>query len=170
MRFLSILALSVFALTATAQSYTVTGKIDAKYNGKQMCLTEQSVVVDTVVIADGAFAFKKNIADQALCRVFIPGNRRVVADVIAYPGANVAVDFTQNPVSVADNGGLNDKRIELNKDVIIGEPIINDAVYTIKIDETYIDGVKFTDFATTSIASGIIIEPLQTKTVVITSK
>ena len=54
MRFLSILALSVFALTATAQSYTVTGKIDAKYNGKQMCLTEQSVVVDTVVIADGA--------------------------------------------------------------------------------------------------------------------
>ena len=32
---------------------------------------------------------------------------------------------------------------------------------------TYVDGVQFTDFATTSIASGLILEPLQTKTVVI---
>lgn len=125
MRILSILAMSVFALAATAQSYTVTGKIDAKYNGKQMCLTEQSIVVDTVVVNDGAFEFKRDAADQALCRVFIPGNRRVVADVIAYPGANVTVDFTQNPVSVTDNGGLNDKRIELNKNVMTAGSAVN---------------------------------------------
>lgn len=125
MRFLSILALSVFALTATAQSYTVTGKIDAKYNGKQMCITEQNIVVDTVVIENGAFEFKRNIADQTLGRVFIPGNRRVVADVITSPGANVVVDFTQNPVSVTDNGGLNDKRIELNKEVMTAGNAVN---------------------------------------------
>ena len=125
MRFLSILALSVFALTATAQSYTVTGKIDAKYNGKQMCITEQNIVVDTVVVENGAFEFKRNIADQTLGRVFIPGNRRVVADVITSPGANVVVDFTQNPVSVTDNGGLNDKRIELNKEVMTAGNAVN---------------------------------------------
>ena len=49
MRILSIIALSVFALTATAQSYTVTGKIDAKYNGKTVYLTEQVNVVDSAV-------------------------------------------------------------------------------------------------------------------------
>ena len=125
MRFLSILALSVFALTATAQSYTITGKIDSKYNGKQICLTEQAVVVDSVVVADGAFEFKRDINDQALGRVMIPGNRRIMADVIAFPGANIAVDFTKNPVSVTDNGGLNDKRIALNEAVMTAGNAVN---------------------------------------------
>ena len=40
MRFLSIIALSAMALTATAQSYTVTGKVDAKYDGKEVYLFE----------------------------------------------------------------------------------------------------------------------------------
>lgn len=125
MRFLSIIALSVLALSATAQSYTITGKIDAKYNGKPICLAEQMVFVDTVVVENGAFEFKRNISDQVLGKVQIPGNRRIQADVILYPGANVAVDFTQNPVSVTDNGGLNDKRIGLNEAVMIAGNAVN---------------------------------------------
>lgn len=125
MRILSIIALSAFALTATAQSYTIKGKIDEKYNGKQICLVEQAVSVDTVVIENGAFEFKRNISDQVLAKVQIPGNRRVKADVIAAPGADVAVDFTQNPVLVTDNGGLNDKRIELNDAVMKASDAVN---------------------------------------------
>lgn len=125
MRILSILTLSVFALTATAQSYTISGKIDAKYNGKQICLTEQNVFVDTVVVENGTFEFKRNISDQALGAVKIPGNRRIQADVIFYPGADITVDFTQNPIAVTDNGGLNDKRIELNEAVMVAGNAVN---------------------------------------------
>lgn len=113
MRFLSILALSALALTATAQSYTVTGKIDAKYNGKQICLVEQMVFVDTVVVENGTFKFERNISDQAIGNVQIPGNRRLKADILVAPGANISVDFTTNPAKLTDNGGLNDKMGEM---------------------------------------------------------
>lgn len=125
MRFLSILALSVFALTATAQSYTIKGKIDSRYNGKYIMLAEQLVYVDSALVENGTFELKRNVADQVLGKVQIKGNRRIQADVILYPGAEVTVDFTLNPASVADNGGLNDKRIELNEAVMTAGNAVN---------------------------------------------
>lgn len=125
MRFLSILALSVFALTATAQSYTITGKINEKYNGKEISLIEQTDVVDKVVIENGTFKFERNINDQTLSNVQIVGNKRVVADVLAAPGAEITVDFTTNPVTVTDNGGLNDKLIEMNNAVAVAGNAVN---------------------------------------------
>ena len=125
MRFLSILALSVFALTATAQSYTVKGKIDAKYNGKYIMLAEQLVYVDSAAVENGTFEFKRNVTDQVLGKVQIKGNKRLQADVIVYPGADILVDFTNNPVAVTDNGGLNDKRMALNEAVMKAGNAVN---------------------------------------------
>lgn len=125
MRILSILAMSVFALTATAQSYTVTGKVDAKYNGKMMYLTEQSTCVDSAAVENGAFKFERKADDQIVCCVQIPGNRRVRADIMAAPGATVTVDFTQNPAYITDNGGLNDKLNEVNNAVAVAGSAVN---------------------------------------------
>ena len=125
MRFLSILAMSVFALAATAQSYTITGKIDAKYNGKEIALSEQAVFVDTVVVENGAFKFERNVDDQIVCCVQIPGNRRVRTDIMAAPGAAVTVDFTQNPAQITDNGGFNDKLNEMNSAVAVAGNAVN---------------------------------------------
>lgn len=125
MKILSILALSAMALTANAQSYTVTGKIDAKYDGKMLYLTEQNVFVDSVVIANGAFKFERNVNDQTFAKVQIPGNRRMRADILAAPGAAVVVDMTTNPVSITDNGGLNDKLNAINGDIAKAGQAVN---------------------------------------------
>ena len=77
MRILSILALSAMALTATAQSYTVTGKIDAKYNGKTVYLTEQVNVVDSAVVENGAFKFERKADDQTLIKITMQNNKRM---------------------------------------------------------------------------------------------
>ena len=125
MKILSILALSAMALTATAQSYTVTGKIDAKYDGKMLYLAEQNVFVDSVVVANGAFEFKRNVDDQTFAKVQIPGNRRVRADILAAPGAVISVDMTVNPFSITDNGGLNDKLGAINAEVAKAGQAVN---------------------------------------------
>lgn len=135
MKILSILALSAMAITATAQSYTVTGKIDAKYDGKILYLTEQHVVVDSVVIANGAFEFKRNAEDQAFAGVQIPGNRRMRADILVAPGAAVSVDMTANPASITDNGGLNDKLAAMNAEVAKAGQAVN-----VKIQQLQAEG------------------------------
>ena len=125
MRFLSILALSAMALTATAQSYTIKGKIDPKYNGKEICLVEQMAFVDTVVVENGAFEFKRDLKDQIIGNVQIPGNRRLRADVLLAPGADITLDFTANPTKLTDNGGLNDKMGEMMNAVAVAGNAVN---------------------------------------------
>ena len=60
MRILSVFALSALALTATAQSYTITGTADAKAEGKKVFLVNQDnmAVADSAVVTDGAFRFE----------------------------------------------------------------------------------------------------------------
>ena len=125
MRILSILALSAMALTATAQSYTVTGKIDAKYNGKTVYLTEQVNVVDSAVVENGAFKFERKADDQTLIKITMQNNKRMKADIAAAPGAAIAVDFTTNPAYITDNGGLNDKLNEINNAVAVAGNAVN---------------------------------------------
>lgn len=134
MKILSVLALSAMAVTATAQSYTVTGKIDAKYDGKMLYLTEQNVFVDSVVIANGAFEFKRKVEDQAFVKVQIPGNRRVRADILVAPGAVVAVDMTVTPTSITDNGGLNDRLAVMNAEVAKAGQAVNAKVQQLQAE------------------------------------
>ena len=134
MKILSILALSAVALTATAQSYTVTGKIDAKYDGKMLYLTEQNVFVDSAVVAGGAFKFERQADDQVIARVQIPGNRRVRADIMAAPGAAVVVDMTVNPASITDNGGLNDKLNAINAEVAKAGQAVNEKIQKLQTE------------------------------------
>ena len=110
MRILSILALSVMAFAATAQNYTITGKADAKYDGKNIYLIDQATMapVDTAVVAGGAFSFKGNAADQHLYEINVNGNKRMRTYVMVTPETDAVVDFTARPASVT--GGLNDKR------------------------------------------------------------
>lgn len=123
MRILTIFALSAMALAVNAQSYTVTGKVDAKYNGKEVYLIEQTVCVDTAVVANGEFKFERNVNDQCLSRVSVANNKRMAADVIAAPGVNAVVDFTARPVSVT--GGLNDKLAEMNNAIAVAGNAVN---------------------------------------------
>lgn len=134
MKILSILALSAMALTATAQSYTVTGKIDAKYDGKMLYLTEQNVFVDSVVIADGTFKFERKADDQVIARIQIPGNRRVRADILAAPGAAVVVDMTVNPTSITDNGGFNDKLAAISAEVAKAGQAVNEKIQKLQAE------------------------------------
>lgn len=117
MRILSFLALSLVAFSVSAQSYTITGKVDAKYDGKEIYLIDDAVYIDTVQIADGAFKFDGACDDQKYFQVLIQGNKRSRVAFIVEPGRNVNIDYTAAGIPVTDNGGLNDKRAEMEKAV-----------------------------------------------------
>lgn len=123
MRILSILTLSAMALTACAQNYTISGKVDAKYEGKDVYLIEQAVYVDTAVVANGEFKFERKSSEQCLSKVTVANNKRMAADVIVTPGVSVVVDFTARPISVT--GGLNDKLSEMNNAVAVAGNAVN---------------------------------------------
>ena len=125
MRILSILALSVMAFAATAQNYTITGKADAKYDGKNIYLIDQATMapVDTAVVAGGAFSFKGNAADQHLYEINVNGNKRMRTYVMVTPETDAVVDFTARPASVT--GGLNDKRTEMENAVAVAGNAVN---------------------------------------------
>ena len=111
MKILSTLALSAFALTACAQSYTITGKADEASNGKTAFLLDQSTSVycDSCVIEGGAFKFNGNVEGEKVYEVNIDKKRRAKAVVMVADGTNATVDFTARPAMVTDNGGYNDK-------------------------------------------------------------
>ncbi|MBO5865684.1 MAG: redoxin domain-containing protein [Bacteroidaceae bacterium] len=112
MRILSTIALAVLAFTASAQSYTITGKASS---GKTAFLVDQSAakVCDSCTITDGAFKFENKIAGEKVFEVNIDNSRRTKAIVLATAETNAAVDFTARPATVADNGGYNDKLTEM---------------------------------------------------------
>ena len=114
MKILSTLALSVFALTACAQSYTITGKADEASNGKIAFLLDQnSVYCDSCIIEGGAFKFEGNVEGEKVYEVNIDKKRRSKASVMLVAGTNAVVDFTARPAAVTDNGGYNDKYADL---------------------------------------------------------
>ena len=111
MRFLSIIALSVFTLTATAQSYTITGKTGEDSNGKTAYLIDLSTAeaCGTCVIENGAFKFENKIEGEKIFEVNIDKNRRNKVIVLAAADTKAVIDFTSRPATVTDNGGYNDK-------------------------------------------------------------
>lgn len=110
MRILTTLALAVFAFTASAQSYKITGKAGQNYNGKTAYLIDQNTakVCDSCVVKDGAFKFENKAKSEFVFEVNIDNNRRAKAVVMAGNKTNAVVDFTTRPATVTDNGGYND--------------------------------------------------------------
>ena len=119
MRILSVIALSALALSATAQSYHITGKADEKSEGKMVYLIDQNTLTyaDSCAVKDGAFEFKGDANDQSLFELNINKNRRNKAYVLIEPNSNVVVEFSARTASVTDNGGLNDKVTAINNAV-----------------------------------------------------
>ena len=111
MRILSTVALTLIAVAASAQSYTITGKTGEDSNGKTAYLIDQNTanVCDSCVIKDCAFKFENNISGEKIFDLNINKNRRNKVVVLAAAGTKAAVDFTTRPASVTDNGGYNDK-------------------------------------------------------------
>ena len=127
MKILSVIALSALALSATAQSYHITGKADEKSEGKMVYLVDQNTLTyaDSCVVKDGAFEFKGEANDQCLFELNINKNRRNKAYVLIEPNSNVAVDFSARAASVTDNGGLNDKVTAINDAVTAAGNAVN---------------------------------------------
>lgn len=133
MKILKILALSAIAITANAQSYTITGKADSKLEGKTVKLTntEDMNVADETTVKDGAFKFNGTVNDQALFEIQV-GNRRNRGYVIVEPNADVIIDFTQQPPVVS--GGLNDKLAALDKAISEKSQELNAKVQQMQAD------------------------------------
>lgn len=121
------MALSAFALTATAQSFTVTGKADAKYEGKNVYIIDQNTktYADTAVVTNGTFEFTGEVKDQTLYEMNINNNKRIRCYVIVQPGTKATVDFSASPVAVADNGGYNDRLMAIENEVAKAGQAVN---------------------------------------------
>ena len=127
MKILSIFALSALALSATAQSYNITGKADEKSEGKMVYLVDQNkfAYADSCLVKDGVFEFKGDANDQCLFELNINKNRRNKAYVLIEPKSNVVVEFSARTASVTDNGGLNDKVTAINDAVAAAGAAVN---------------------------------------------
>lgn len=144
MRILSIFALSVLALTATAQSYTITGTADAKAEGKTVYLINQDnmTYADSAVIADGAFKFEGTVEDQLLFEINVNKGRRDRTYVIVQPGTKAVADFTTRPAKATDNGGLTDKMNSVDNAVAVAGNAVNE-----KIRQLQAEGKSQTEMA-----------------------
>ncbi len=127
MRFVSVFALSAFALTAMAQSYTIKGTAGAQAEGNTIYLVDQNSMAfaDSCVVKDGQFKFEGTAQDQLLFEVKFGQRSRHKVYVIVEPGSNVEVDLTSQPAKVTDNGGLTDKMIAVETAVATAGNAVN---------------------------------------------
>ena len=127
MRFVSVFALSAFALTVMAQSYTIKGTAGAQAEGNTIYLVDQNSMAfaDSCVIKDGLFKFEGTAQDQLLFEVKYGQRSRHKVYVIVEPGSNVEVDLTSQPAKVTDNGGLTDKMIAVETAVATAGNAVN---------------------------------------------
>lgn len=133
MRLFTILAMSALTLAATAQNYTITGKADAKLEGKKVYLVDQNTLVcsDSSVVKNGEFKFAGTVEDQALYEVKA-GKRRGKLYAIVQPGTNVVMDLVAQPVKVTDNGGLNDKLAAVETAVAEAGKVVNEKIQALQ--------------------------------------
>ena len=136
MRILSIFALSALALSASAQSYTITGTADAKAEGKKVYLINQDnmAYADSAVVANGAFKFEGTATDQLLFEINVNKSRRDRTYVIVQPGTQAVVDFTTRPAKATDNGGLTDKMYAVDNAVAVAGNAINEKIMQLQAE------------------------------------
>ena len=127
MRFVSVFALSAFALTAMAQSYTIKGTAGAQAEGNTIYLVDQNSMAfaDSCVVKDGLFKFEGTAQDQLLFELKYGQRSRHKVYVIVEPGSNVEVDIASQPAKVTDNGGLTDKMIAVETAVATAGNAVN---------------------------------------------
>ena len=127
MRFVSVFALSAFALTAMAQSYTIKGTAGAQAEGNTIYLVDQNSMAfaDSCVVKEGQFKFEGTAQDQLLFEVKYGQRSRHKVYVIVEPGSNVEVDIASQPAKVTDNGGLTDKMIAVETAVATAGNAVN---------------------------------------------
>ena len=127
MRFVSVFALSAFALTAMAQGYTIKGTAGAQAEGNTIYLVDQNSMAfaDSCVVKDGLFKFEGTAQDQLLFEVKYGQRSRHKVYVIVEPGSNVEVDLISQPAKVTDNGGLTDKMIAVETAVATAGNAVN---------------------------------------------
>ena len=133
MRLFTILAVSAMSLAATAQNYTITGKVDAKLEGKKVYLVDQNTLAtsDSCVVENGAFKFAGTLDDQVLYEVKA-GKRRGKLYAIVQPGATIEMDLLAQPVKVTDNGGFNDKLAAVEVAVAEAGNVVNQKIQALQ--------------------------------------
>jgi thiol-disulfide isomerase/thioredoxin len=101
---------AMIATAVAAQDYRIVCKTDSAYNGKTVYLVDKSNgdSISSAVIKECSFVFEGNVDGEAMFDVCLNRNKGLSAMVLVRKGTQAAVDFTVRPVSVADNGGLND--------------------------------------------------------------
>lgn len=121
MRLLSLLALSVITIAATAQSnFVITGTAGESVEGQMVYVIDQNTMtyVDSCKIQGGQFMFAGTVDDQALFELNINRSRRNKAYVIvASEFTRATVDFNVRPATVSDKGGLNDRLLAISASV-----------------------------------------------------
>ena len=127
MRFVSVFALSAFALTAMTQSYTIKGTAGAQAEGNTIYLVDQNSMAfaDSCVVKEGQFKFEGTAQDQLLFEVKYGQRSRHKVYVIVEPGSNVEIDIASQPAKVTDNGGLTDKMIAVETAVATAGNAVN---------------------------------------------
>ena len=98
-------------MSATAQEYTISCTVKPEFNGAAAYILNKNTG-DTIAscdIADSVFKYKGEICSQAVIDVVVNRPKGMVASVLIEGGSDVVVDMTVRPVSINDNGGLNDK-------------------------------------------------------------
>ena len=97
-------------MSATAQEYTISCTVKPEFNGAAAYILNKNTG-DTIAscdIADSVFKYKGEICSQAVIDVVVNRPKGMVASVLIEGGSDVVVDMTVRPVSINDNGGLND--------------------------------------------------------------
>lgn len=110
-KFFMTLCLALFAFVAIAQDYRITCVADSAFEGKVAYLVDDfsGDSIASSVVADGAFSFEGDVDDAAILQVVLNRIKGKVATVLVEKGTKALVDFTVRPVTVVDNGGVNDR-------------------------------------------------------------
>lgn len=111
MRTIITLILSVVAVFATAQEYTISCSVAPDYNGKTVYLVNKNAgdTIASCQVENNAFVFKGDICCPAVFDVVVNRAKGQVATVLIEKNTNAVVDMSVRPAKISDNGGLNDK-------------------------------------------------------------
>lgn len=119
MRIFISFILSLVALVATAQDYSISCTVNPEYNGKSVYLVDKNAgdTISSCEVVDGAFCFQGNISRQAVYDVVVNRIKGVVATVLVQNGTQADVNMTVRPAVISDNGGLNDKLVAIQTSI-----------------------------------------------------
>ncbi len=139
MKKLMLLAIPAMLLASCGpEKYTISGKAGEDMEGKKVFLVNGEDAVDSCSIANGVFAFTGTVDGQAMYVLNVEEGTKF--PVFVENGAQVSVDLNEAPVSVKDNGGLNDVYAGVMDKVGQAGKALNE-----KVSKLMAGGVQYTD-------------------------